>query len=62
MVTTQEFIDESSEPEAFCRKHGVSHVIKTGTMDGYAGSVCYYWKLECGCTLIGDMDDVLAAE
>jgi hypothetical protein len=62
MVPTQEFIEDYSEPDAFCRKHGISSVIKTGIMDGYAGSVCYYWKLECGCVLVSDVDDMLTAE
>jgi hypothetical protein len=56
--TTKDYADE----EAFCRKHGSNVVVKTGTFSGYAGDVCYYWKLVCGCTLIGESDDILAAE
>jgi hypothetical protein len=48
--------------EAFCRKHGPSTVVKAGTFSGYAGGLCYFWKLACGCTLLDESDDVRVAE
>lgn len=61
MTSPQELLEEYSDEEAFCKKHGSTTVVKTGIMDGYAGEVCYFWKLECGCTLIGDVDDIMTS-
>lgn len=48
--------------EAFCRKHGTTLVTKTGTLDGYNGGVCTFWKLACGCTLIDEDGDIESAK
>ena len=56
------FSDEEFDDEAFCRTHGPTTVVKTGTYTGYAGGVCTFWKLSCGCTLIDEFDDIHCAE
>ena len=56
------YTDEEIEEEAFCRRHGPTTVEKSGTFSGYAGGVCSFWKLACGCTLIDESDDIHSAE
>ena len=58
MLCTNDDIEE----EAFCRRHGPTTVIKSGTFSGYEGGVCSFWKLTCGCTLIDESDDIHSAE
>ena len=54
--------DDEMDDIAFCRKHGPTTILKTGTFSGYSGGVCSFWKLACGCTLIDESDDIYCAE
>jgi|WetSurMetagenome_2_1015567.scaffolds.fasta_scaffold1706994_1 hypothetical protein len=56
------YSDEEMDDVAFCRKHGPTSIVQTGTFSGYSGGVCSFWKLECGCTLIDESDDIHCAE
>ena len=52
---------EAAAGVVYCQQHGRQNIARTAQFTGYAGGLCFYAVLTCGCTDLDESADLRAA-